>query len=84
MRMMDTIAYVGTVIGIGGIAGAIEKGTSLIVSVACLGVGCICMRWSYKRGERKQNEEKNNCHVAAGIHGGKHSITGRGKGTGAS
>lgn len=57
MRLIDIIAYTGTVIGIGGIAGAIETGTSPVAAVVCLGMGCICMRWSYKRGDKKQNEE---------------------------
>ncbi len=55
-RTIDIIAYTSTVIGIGGIAGAIERGTSLAAAVACLGVGCITMRWSYKRGGRIQYE----------------------------
>lgn len=57
MLIVRTIALFGTVIGIGGIVGAIERGTSLAAAVVCLGVGCICMRWSYKRGDKKQNEE---------------------------
>ena len=57
--MIDIIAYTSTVIGIGGIAGAIERGTSLAAAVVCLGVGCIAMRWSYKRGDKKQSEETN-------------------------
>ena len=57
MLIVRTIALFGTVIGIGGIAGAIETGTSLAAAVVCLGMGCICMRWSYKRGDKKQNEE---------------------------
>ena len=47
MRLIDIIAYTGTVIGIGGIAGAIERGTSPLAAVVCLGVGCIAMRISY-------------------------------------
>lgn len=50
--MINIIAYTSTVIGIGGIAGAIERGTSLAAAVVCLGVGCIAMRISYKKGER--------------------------------
>ena len=48
MRIIDIIAYTCTVIGIGGIAGAIERGTSPVAAVVCLGVGCVCMQWSYK------------------------------------
>ena len=48
MRVIDIIAYTSTVIGIGGIAGSIERGTSLAAAVVCLGVGCVCMRLSYK------------------------------------
>lgn len=83
MRLIDIIAYTGTVIGIGGIAGAIERGTSPVAAVVCLGVGCICMRWSYKRGGINQSEETSNRPVAVGIHGGIRGITGRSKGTGA-
>lgn len=83
MRLIDIIAYTGTVIGIGGIAGAIERGTSPLAAVVCLGVGCIAMRWSYKRGGRKQSEETSNRPVAVGIHGGIRSIASRSKGTGA-
>lgn len=82
MRLIDIIAYTGTVIGIGGIAGAIERGTGLAAAVVCLGVGCICMRWSYKRGGLR-SEETSNRPVAVGIHGGIRGITGRSKGTGA-
>lgn len=57
MRVINIIAYTSTVIGIGGIAGAIERGTSLAAAVVCLGVGCIAMRWCYKRKELR-NEEK--------------------------
>lgn len=56
-KIINIIAYTGTVVGIGGIVGAIERGTSLAAAVVCLGVGCICMGWSYKRGDKKQNEE---------------------------
>lgn len=83
MRVINIIAYTSTVIGIGGIAGAIERGTSLAVAVVCLGVGCITMRISYKKGERKQSEETSNRPVAYGVYGGFRSITGRGTDTGA-
>ena len=53
--MINIIAYTSTVIGIGGIAGAIERGTSLAAAVVCLGVGCIAMRWSYMRNEVRSN-----------------------------
>ena len=82
MRVINIIAYTSTVIGIGGIAGSIERGTSLAAAVVCLGVGCIAMRISYKEGERKQSEETNNRPVAYGIYGGIRSITGRGTDTG--
>ena len=81
--MIDIIAYTSTVIGIGGIAGAIERGTSLAAAVVCLGVGCIAMRINYKKGERKQSEETSNRPVAYGVYGGIRSITGRGRDTGA-
>lgn len=82
MRLIDIIAYTGTVIGIGGIAGAIERGTSPLAAVVCLGAGCICMRWSYKRGGLR-SEETSNRPVAVGIHGSIRSIASRSKGTGA-
>ena len=82
MRVINIIAYTSTVIGIGGIAGAIERGTSLAAAVVCLGVGCICMRWSYKRGGLR-SEETSNRPVAVGIHGGIRSIAGWSKRTGA-
>lgn len=83
MRVINIIAYTSTVIGIGGIAGAIERGTSPLAAVVCLGVGCIAMRISYKKGERKQSEETSNRPVAYGVYGGIRSITGRGTDTGA-
>ncbi len=58
IRLIDIIAYTGTVIGIGGIAEAIERGASPLAAVVCLGVGCIAMRWSYKRGGINQSEER--------------------------
>ena len=82
MRVINIIAYTSTVIGIGGIAGAIERGTSPLAAVVCLGVGCICMRWSYKRGGLR-SEETSNRSVAVGIHGGIRSIAGWSKRTGA-
>lgn len=48
MLIVRTIALFGTVIGIGGIAGAIETGTSPVEAVVCMAVGCVCMSWSYK------------------------------------
>lgn len=48
MLIVRTIALFGTVIGIGGIAGAIERGTSPVAAVVCMAVGCVCMRRSYK------------------------------------
>ena len=83
MRVINIIAYTSTVIGIGGIAGAIERGTSLAVAVVCLGVGCIAMKISYKKGERKQSEETSNRPVAYSVYGGIRSIADRSKGTGA-
>lgn len=80
--MINIIAYTCTVIGIGGIAGAIERGTSLAAAVVCLGVGCVCMRLNYKRGETK-HEETSNRPAAYGIYGGIRGITGRGKDAGA-
>lgn len=47
-KVIGMIAYTGTVIGIGGIAGAIERGTSPVAAVVCMAVGCVCMRRSYK------------------------------------
>ena len=82
MRVINIIAYTSTVIGIGGIAGAIERGTSHAAAVVCLGVGCIAMRWSYKRGGLR-SEETSNRPVAYGVYGGIRSITGRGTDTGA-
>ena len=82
MRVINIIAYTSTVIGIGGIAGAIERGTSLAAAVVCLGVGCIAMRWSYKRGGLR-SEETSNRPVAYSVYGGIRSITGRGTDTGA-
>lgn len=82
MRVINIIAYTSTVIGIGGIAGSIERGTSLAAAVVCLGVGCITMRWSYKRGGLRR-EETSNRPVAYGVYGGIRSITGRGTDTGA-
>ena len=83
MRVTNIIAYTSTVIGIGGIAGAIERGTSLAAAVVCLGVGCIAMRISHKKGERKHSEETSNRPVAYGIYGGIRSIASRSRDTGA-
>lgn len=58
IRMIDVIAYISTVIGIGGIAGSIERGTSLAAAVVCLGVGCICMGWSNKAKEGANKDEE--------------------------
>lgn len=57
-RTIDIIAYTSTVIGIGGIAGSIERGTSLAAAVVCLGVGCICMGWSNKAKEGANKDEE--------------------------
>lgn len=83
MRVINIIAYTSTVIGIGGIAGAIDRGTSLAAAVVCLVVGVACMKWSYRKGGRKQSEETSNRPVSYGIYGGFRSITGRGTDTGA-
>lgn len=53
MLAVNIIAITGTVLGIGGIAGAIEHGTSPVAAVVCLVVGVACMKWSYKRSEDK-------------------------------
>lgn len=58
VRMIDIIAYTGAVIGIGGIAGAIERGTSPLAAVVCLGVGCICMGWSCREEEESVESVK--------------------------
>ena len=58
MRFIDSIAITGTVLGIGGIAGAIEHGTSPVAAVVCLVVGVACMKWSYKRSEDKNGTEE--------------------------
>lgn len=52
MLAVDTIAITGTILGIGGIAGAIERGTSPVAAVACLVVGVACMTISYKKGDK--------------------------------
>lgn len=57
MRLIDSIAITGTVLGIGGIAGAIEHGTSPVAAVVCLVVGVACMKWSYKRSEDKMERK---------------------------
>lgn len=63
-KIINIIAYTGTVVGIGGIVEAFERGTSLAAAVVCLGVGCICMRWSYQAKEARwifQNRVVENC-----------------------
>lgn len=59
MLAVNIIAITGTILGIGGIAGAIERGTSLVAAVVCLVVGVACMTISYKKGGLKQNENLN-------------------------
>lgn len=78
MLAVNIIAITGTVLGIGGIAGAIEHGTSPMAAVVCLMVGVACMAISYKKGGLR-SEETNDSPVAYGLHGSKHSITGSGK-----
>jgi hypothetical protein len=58
IRMIDVIAYISAVIGIGGIAGSIERGTSLAAAVVCLGVGCICMGLSHQEKEGANKDEE--------------------------
>lgn len=78
MLAVNIIAITGTVLGIGGIAGAIEHGTSPVAAVVCLVVGVACMKWSYRKGGLR-SEETNDSLVTCGLYGSKRSITGRGK-----
>lgn len=58
MRLIDIIAYTGTVIGIGGIAGAIETGTSPVSAVVAFAIGAGLMILEERR--TRQSEEKSN------------------------
>lgn len=53
MLVVNVIAITGAVLGIGGLAGAIERGTSPVAAVVCLAVGCVCMRISYSKQTKK-------------------------------
>lgn len=76
MRTIDIIAYTGTVIGIGGIAGAIERGTSPVTAVVCMAAGCVCMRISYKKEGVRKSEKTNYSLAAYCVYGNSHSATG--------
>ena len=57
-KVNDIIAITGTILGIGGMAGAIERGTSPVAAVVCLVVGVACMTISYKKGDKARWNER--------------------------
>lgn len=56
-KILESIGFVSALVGIGGIAGAIEKGSNAVLPIALAIVGGILLYTSFKEGGAKARYE---------------------------
>lgn len=58
MKLFDITGFVAAVLGIAGLAGAIDSGTGLPQAATLTVIGCLMVYITYK--ERKENKDESN------------------------